>query len=455
MSPRVALGPEGVTTSGLDLGDTLLGDSPLKEAKITVTNSSPFPISYSTAFVGPSAAGLAAAAAVAAPGVGTAGGGGVKGGGVGKGAPPPPAAAAGGGQSGAGGAAAAADLTTTTAPTAAVAAVITSPVVTTGVSTGLFICQPSQGTLGIGESHELRVVFNPKGIAGQGPGPASPYCADTLEVLVPFQRERQVVGVRGRCWDAGVYLAGPEYKPCGSSGVVGGGSSEGGGSQRQVVGRGGGGKGGLSAAGGGLGVFEMLERQIAAKAAAVTMQGSGGAAPASGAGGKGSTPAAAAGKGSGPSAVAGSGAQQQQSQQPRERLEGLLLLQPSPIRPGETAVASFEVGNVKTGSIAAAAGEVLLEELSPAAKAAGWSMEPPGGKITVAAGEKKLVTVKFTAPAEVAESRVAALGLPDREEVVIGCVVKGGALAVLGSRAALAMAADGTRHVLVRCVAKL
>jgi hypothetical protein len=221
----------------------------------------------------------------------------------------------------------------------------------------------------------------------------------------------------------------------------------------------------LAAAGRGLEVFAALEQQIAAKLAAAPaavtqgLSGGGGTAAAGGGGGGKATAtaaAAAAVKGSSGINVAAGAAQPQQKQQ-QGPIEGLLLLlQPSPIGPGDTAVACFEVGNVKTGSSAAATGEVVLEELSPAARAAGWSMEPSGGKFTVAVGEKKVVTVKFTAPADVmAGSSVAALGLPGREEVVVRCVVKGGAAAVLGSKAALAVAVDGTRQLLVRCVAKM
>jgi hypothetical protein len=112
------------------------------------------------------------------------------------------------------------------------------------------------------------------------------------------------------------------------------------------------------------------------------------------------------------------------------------------------------VGSLKPGSgAAAAAGEVTFDELPAAAKEAGWAIDPVPGKLSVAPGDKKVFTVKFTAPLVPKPGSLALLGLPDRAVLQLGCSLKGGAAAVAGTAAAGSVLPDGSRRVNLVCTA--
>jgi hypothetical protein len=128
---------------------------------------------------------------------------------------------------------------------------------------------------------------------------------------------------------------------------------------------------------------------------------------------------------------------------------------PGPVSPGQASSAVIEFGAVKA-STGAAAGELVVEELPAAAKEAGWSVDSL--KLSVPAGEKRPLVVRFTAPplAKLQGSSQGALaeaGLPSEQQLTLNCSMKGGCQAVPGAAGAgaVAVGSDGMRRVKVVC----
>jgi hypothetical protein len=356
VAPRLEFAPAAVAASGgLNLGDALVGDA--REARFTVVNSSPFPVAFTTRFVGPPV--VASPARTFSP------------------APAAPAAAAGKGS-----AAAAAVAAAAPAAAAAAAPPPTTPRETTGKGTGSFFCKPAGATLAAGDSMEVVVVFAVGGpaaaaaaaaaaavaAAGKGggggrggagaaaasapqlpafPAPPNPYVEDTLEIEVAQQARPLLLSLKGRAWGEGMFLAGADYPAPQQS---------------------------MSAA-------------VPALAGAVRR---------------------------------------------------LRLSLPGPVSAGQTSTAALEVGSLKSSGGLGAAGEVVVEDLAPAAKAAGWSVVCEPLKTAVPLGEKRAVTVKFAPPALATATTAGAaggaasgcvsalLGLPETVECVLRCTLRGG-----------------------------
>jgi hypothetical protein len=126
---------------------------------------------------------------------------------------------------------------------------------------------------------------------------------------------------------------------------------------------------------------------------------------------------------------------------------------PGPVNPGQVSSAVVDFGAIRS-SAGGAAGELVVEDLSPEAKAAGWSVDPL--KLSVPAEEKRPLTVRFTAPAasELAGTPLGALGqlqVPVQQVLRLGLVMKGGCPAMLGAPAAVPAAADGSRRLCLVC----
>eukprot|EP00798_Chlamydomonas_sp_ICE-L_P001974 gene1974-33391_t len=68
-----------------------------------------------------------------------------------------------------------------------------------------FFCRPAEGKLAQGEAAEITLVFQPSN--------QLPYFNDQLQIYVPNQQENLLVPLQGRCWEEGVFIAGPEYPP--------------------------------------------------------------------------------------------------------------------------------------------------------------------------------------------------------------------------------------------------
>jgi hypothetical protein len=99
-----------------------------------------------------------------------------------------------------------------------------------------------------------------------------------------------------------------------------------------------------------------------------------------------------------------------------------------------------------------------VEELPAVAKEAGWTVDP--AKVSVPAGEKRPLTIRFTAPgaAKLSGTALGALGqmqLPVQQMVKLSVVMKGGCRAMAGAPAAVAVAADGTRRMSLFCCCTL
>jgi hypothetical protein len=128
---------------------------------------------------------------------------------------------------------------------------------------------------------------------------------------------------------------------------------------------------------------------------------------------------------------------------------------PGPVSPGQATSATIEFGAVKA-STGAAAGELVIEELPAAAKDAGWSVDSL--KLSVPAGEKRPLVVRFTAPPlaklqGTSQGALAEAGLPSEQQLMLNCSMKGGCQAVPGAAGAgvVAVGSDGVRRVKVVC----
>lgn len=97
---------------------------------------------------------------------------------------------------------------------------------------------------------------------------------------------------------------------------------------------------------------------------------------------------------------------------------------PHSIYLGETACLTLQVGSLKSVAFGGAPGEVTIEGLTPAATAAGWRID--NTKIAVTAGEKKTITVTYTAPSEVHAGMAGLFGLAEYVELKLSAVLKGG-----------------------------
>mgnify|MGYP001807452743 CR=1 FL=1 len=458
IAPTLAVTPAAAKTAagGLAFGDVLLSDPVCKELKLQVTNTCPFTINYSTRFIGPAPADSQAGAVAALAA-----------------SPTAVAGAAGGKPAGAAAAAATAASAVSPpvkplggvgvpgAPAAPAAAPPAASAANPGLASGCFVCKPSGGTLAAGQSQELTVVFAPLGAPGvsmqgsRGPcGPLSPYVSDRLQILVPHQQQDVVVSLHGNAWPDGLFVAGAVYKQGTSSSSGGGGSSRGTGSAVAAA---------SDAAGD---PFAAIMLAAAAAAAAATPAAAG--VPGSAQGAKGKKAAAAA-------TAAASAPQQQEKPPPQspctlqtmdtasalvaagycDLTQGYITL-PS-VGPGQCSTATVEFGAIKS-SAGGAAGELLVEELSAEAKEAGWSVDPV--KVSVPAGEKRPLLVRFTAPAgaKLAGTALGALGqmqVSVQQSVRVSVIMKGGCQAMQGAPAAVTVAADGSRRMSLVCLCVL
>jgi hypothetical protein len=122
----------------------------------------------------------------------------------------------------------------------------------------------------------------------------------------------------------------------------------------------------------------------------------------------------------------------------------LTLTFPDGARLGQTLTHALTVGCLKSAvSGAGAAGELALDDLTPADKEAGWSVD--AAKLPLAPGDRKAVTFKFTAPRVPSPTTAAFYGLREFAELRLGATLKGGLPAPPGGP-------DGRRIVLlVRC----
>lgn len=443
VAPRLDVRPPAALQTGLEFGDVLVGD--VRESKVTLVNTSPFPVSFGTRFVGPGAAPMGRQAGSSMI---------VAGGGIIFAAPPaapgkPAGAAATGGAAGAATKAVAApsgvqqQVAASSAASAPAAAGSPSAErsrakVFKEHSSGCFFCRPAGATLAPGETREVTVVFLPGGAAGaaaaaaavglgKGRGgaaavggsgsapaaagavtplmaPLNPYIEDTLEFVVAHQAEPLLVPLAGRAWGEGAFVAGAAYP--------------------------------LAA----VDPFAAAASAAAAAAASIAIAAAGPQAPAQqGAAQKGATPAAAA-------AAAAA------TLVPRPPKQ-LALQLPGPVAVGQASSALMEVGSIKSSSGTGAPVEVLLEDMPAALKAAGWSIVEPLKQV-VPLGEKRTVSVKFTPPAASASggnSVGALLGLPETAECSLHISLKGG-LPAAGTMECAAGGADGEpRRVDVRC----
>jgi hypothetical protein len=277
--------------------------------------------------------------------------------------------------------------------------------------------------------------------------------SDRLQVVVPHQQQDVVIPLHGNAWPDGVFVAGAEYKSATTSSSS---SSSSGTVARPAA-----------AAQAASAAIQDPFAAILVAAAAVAPE----AAPAAAAGGaqgvKGKQAAAAA-------AAAAAASQQQQQEKQGSKLLGSLqpkdvqsvlaaagycdlaqgyVTMPGPVGPGQASTAVVEFGSVKS-SVGGAAGELVVEELPAEAKEAGWSVDPV--KVSVPAGEKRPLTIRFTAPAaaKLIGTALGALGqmqLPVQQTVKLSVVMKGGCQAMAGAPAAVAVAADGTRRMSLVC----
>jgi hypothetical protein len=182
------------------------------------------------------------------------------------------------------------------------------------------------------------------------PSSQRPYFEDVLQVYVPNQQEQLLVRVQGRCWEEGVFVAGPSYPPPEED--------------------------------------PFMETQLARRSGAA------------GGGGGGALSAALVASASDPA-------------RPRK----LTLTFPDAVYCGEIATTSFQVGSLRSTAAVGAPGEfALVAELTAADKEAGWAVDQ--SKVALAIGDKKAVTVTFTAPPKVHAGLAAYFG---HEVRAVGC----------------------------------
>jgi hypothetical protein len=270
--------------------------------------------------------------------------------------------------------------------------------------------------------------------------------SDRLQILVPHQQQDVVVPLHGNAWPDGLFVGGAVYKQSSSSMRTGSctGSAE------------------AAAADAAGDPFAAIMLAAAAAAAAAAPAAAG--VPGSVQGAKGKKAAAAA--------TAAASAPQQQEKPPPQSLytlqpmdtasaltaagycdltQGYITL-PS-VGPGQCSTATVEFGAIKS-SAGGAAGELIVEELSAEAKEAGWSVDPV--KVSVPAGEKRPLLVRYTAPAaaKLAGTALGALGQMQvyvQQSVRVSVIMKGGCQAMQGAPVAVAVAADGSRCMSLVC----
>lgn len=314
-----------------------------------------------------------------------------------------------------------------------------------GMPSGCFVCRPSGSVLLAGQTQELTVVFAPLGTPGacmqgsRGPcGPLTPYVYDRLQVLVPHQQHDVVVPLSGSAWPDGVFVSGPVYKSSSSGGSGAGRSAA------------------AQSAAGAAGHDPFAAILVAAAAAAppAAAPGSAGAAASAGSaqGAKGKQ-AASQQQGKQGAQPLGAGLQPRDVQATLaaagycDLTQGYVTL-PGPVSAGQVSSVTVDFGSIKS-SAGGAAGELVVEELPPEAKEAGWSVDPV--KVSAPAGEKRPLTVRFGAPAatKLGGTALGALGqlqLAVQQTVRLGVIMKGGCQ---GPTAAVA--AHGTRHMTLVC----
>lgn len=427
---------------------------------MTVTNTCPFTVTYSTKFIGPAprapAADVAGCAAVpAGASAVTAGLGGAAVSSKGSTAVSTPGAAAAAKAKPVVPAAQVPSGTPAAAP-AAPATTADSPV----APSGCFYCKPCSGVLEAGQSQDLTVVLAPTGPTGECLGPLSPYVLDRLQILVPYQQQDVVVPLQAAVWPDGVFVAGVKYSS--SSGMH---------SRLQ-----------LQAAAVQTAVPAVADPFAAVVAAAAAAVGaSTPTAPSTGAASKGKQTAAGPPptgqqqQALGPGAAAGAGVAAALAAAGHCDLTHSSVELPGPVAPGQTTSVTLEFGAAKS-STGGLPGELTIDDLPAAAKEAGWSIDSL--KVAAPAGERKPFVVRYTAPSfeklkvlqlasAAAGSNVplsagqistqgafAELGLPLEQMVKLSCAMKGGCLPVPGSLAAAAapvVGSDGLRRLTVSC----
>ena len=90
---------------------------------------------------------------------------------------------------------------------------------------------------------------------------------------------------------------------------------------------------------------------------------------------------------------------------------------------GQTATATFDAGCLKS-SLGGSNGELVIDDLPASAKEAGWSVDPL--KLPLVVGDRKTVTVKYSAPKQAHAGMAAYLGHTEFVELTLGGWLKGG-----------------------------
>ena len=240
-----------------------------------------------------------------------------------------------------------------------------------------FFARPSEGKLAQGESAEVTIVFQPSN--------QRPYFKELMTIHVPNQQEMLTLPLVGRCWAEGLFISGPSYPLSNEDPFM----------EEQLK--------------------EMVAAEKAAKEAGITGK------PATPQGGKAGAGAGAGAKKGAPSGPVVSSSLSQGSSKPLQ----LVLEFPHHLHLNETATASFEVGSLKSQSFGGAPGEMTLDEIPALSKDLGWSIVE-GTKVSLATGDKKIVSVKYSSPSEVNSSMAAFFGHSEYMELKLGGVLKGG-----------------------------
>jgi hypothetical protein len=241
-----------------------------------------------------------------------------------------------------------------------------------------FFARPSEGKLAQGESAEITIVFQPSN--------QRPYFREVMTIHVPNQQEMLTVPLVGRCWAEGLFISGPSYPPPMEDPFM----------------------------------EEKLKQVVAEKAAREAAALTGAAPP----GGKPATPQKGGAKKGAAVAPSGPAASSSASQNP-SKPQRLVLEFPHPLYLNETGTVSFEVGSLKSLAYGGGPGELMLNEIPSLSKDLGWSMVE-GSKVTLVAGDKKTVSVKYSSPKEVNSSMAAYFGHEEYMELTLGGLLKGG-----------------------------
>lgn len=236
-----------------------------------------------------------------------------------------------------------------------------------------FFARPSEGKLAQGESAEVTIVFQPSN--------QRPYFKEVMTIHVPNQQEMLTVPLVGRCWAEGLFISGPSYPlPIEDPFME----------------------------------ARLKEMVIIDKAAREASKGK----PATPLAGK-----TGAKKGGAP--TPGPATSMFSAPQGSSRPIQLTLEFPHQLHLNETATALFGVGSLKSQSFGGGPGELTLDDLPALSRELGWSIVE-GNKVTLAAGDKKTVSVRYSSPPEVNSSMAAFFGHSEYRELRLGGMLKGG-----------------------------